>query len=259
MYKGFKTQPGSELILNTRISTFMKHVPNLITLLNLALGCTAIILAFSGDMFWVPHLVIAAALADFIDGLAARMLKVSSPLGVQLDSLADMVTFGVLPGVVVYQLLYEAIGYTVLWWQPLPAMLITIFSAIRLAKFNIDTRQSDGFIGVPTPTCTMFIISLLLITQNDRFELAQYIFQPIFLYAVTLIFSLLLIAELPMPALKFKHLGWKGNEIKYIAVALGLALVALLGGLGITIAILIYIFIAIVQKLLGFRRKVSVE
>jgi len=237
----------------------MKHVPNLITLLNLALGCTAIILAFSGDMYWVPHLVIAAALADFIDGLAARMLKVSSPLGVQLDSLADMVTFGVLPGVVIYQLLHEAIGYTVLWWQPLPAMLITIFSAIRLAKFNIDTRQTDGFIGVPTPTCTMFIISLLLITQNDRFGLASFIYQPVFLYAITLIFSLLLVAELPMPALKFKHLGWKGNETKYIAVGLGLLLIALLGGLGIAIAILIYILIAIVQKVFGFRSKVSAE
>jgi len=236
-----------------------RQVPNFITLLNLALGCTAIILAFQGQMVWVPHLIIAAAFADFIDGLSARMLKVSSPLGMQLDSLADMVTFGVLPGVVLYQLIYEAIGYTVSWWQPLPAMLITIFSAIRLAKFNIDTRQTDGFIGVPTPTCTMFMIALVLIAQNDTYGLAAIIYKPVFLYAVTLVFSLLLVAELPMPPLKFKHLGWKGNEIKYIAVAIGLALIALLGGLGIAVSILIYIGVALVQKLLGIGKKTQVE
>lgn len=228
-----------------------QHIPNLLTLVNLALGCISIVLAFNNQLAWVPYLVIAAAAADFLDGLAARVLKVSSPLGLQLDSLADMVTFGVVPGVVMYHLLLRAWGANNQWALALPAFTLTLFSALRLAKFNIDTRQTDGFIGVPTPTCTMFMMSLVLMVSHDRFGLSGFILQPWLLYLVVAVFSVLLVAELPMLGFKFKHLGWKGNESKITIMLLGFLLVALLGGAGIALAILVYIAFSGWRKIAG--------
>lgn len=227
-----------------------QHIPNAITLLNLALGCISIVLAFEGHLHWVPYFVIAAGFADFSDGLVARALKVSSPLGLQLDSLADMVTFGVVPGVAMYHLLQEALGQTALWWHFLPALLLTLFSALRLAKFNIDQRQTEGFIGLPTPTCTMFVISLVLIVKNNQFGLATIILHPLLLTLVALTLSFLLVSELPMMAFKFKHFGWKGNEFKYMVMLSGILLMVFFGGLGIAISILLYLVFAVLQALL---------
>ncbi|OWY22959.1 CDP-diacylglycerol--serine O-phosphatidyltransferase [Sphingobacteriales bacterium UPWRP_1] len=226
-----------------------QHIPNIVTLVNLALGCTSIVLAFEGHLFWVPYFIIAAAFADFSDGLLARVLRVSSPLGLQLDSLADMVTFGVVPGVIIFHLLKQSLGVNALWWQFLPALMLTLFSALRLAKFNIDKRQTEGFIGLPTPTCTMFFVALVLIVKNNQAGLAGFILNPMFLSITAVVFSLLLVAELPMVAFKVKNFAWKGNELRYILMVSGVLLLVFLGGLGIALSILLYIAVAFVQRL----------
>jgi CDP-diacylglycerol--serine O-phosphatidyltransferase len=224
------------------------HIPNLLTLLNLLLGCVAIICALNDKLYAVPYLVIAAAIADFGDGFAARMLKVSSPLGLQLDSLADMVTFGVVPGMTMYCLLqnaWETESATL--WQTLPAFLLTLFSALRLAKFNIDTRQSDSFIGLPTPANTLFIVSLIWVAQSE-YGFAAYLQQPIVLYIITVLFSYLLIAELPMLSNKIKHFGIKGNEKLLVFVVGALLLVLLLGRVGVSFSIIWYLLLSIMAK-----------
>lgn len=226
-----------------------QHIPNLITLVNLALGCIGIVLAFEGHLYWVPYVIIAAAFADFLDGMVARVLKVSSPLGLQLDSLADMVTFGVVPGVIIFHLLKQSPGVNAQWWQFLPALMLTLFSALRLAKFNIDKRQTEGFIGLPTPTCTMFFVSLVLIVKNNQAGLAAFILNPVFLSVIAVVFSLLLVAELPMMAFKVKNFAWKGNELRYILMISGVLLLVFGGGLGIALSILLYIAVAVVQRL----------
>jgi len=218
-----------------------QHIPNLITLLNLFLGCVAVIFAFSGRMEYVPYLVLGAAAADFADGLSARLLRVSSPLGVQLDSLADMVTFGLVPGVMMFQLLQIAWGGDVSLTKTLPAFMLTLFSALRLAKFNIDTRQTEGFLGLPTPANTVFITSLGLILHHDNYGLTSLLVSPWFLYLVTVVFSLLMVVELPLLSNKFKHFHWKGNEQRFILIGGALLLIALLGYTGIALAVVWYL------------------
>lgn len=231
-------------------------IPNLLTISNLFFGCMAIVCTFSAnpnDLYYVPYLVIAAALSDFLDGFAARLLNVSSDIGMQLDSLADMVTFGVVPGCVVYQLLFWGHGSTLdtHWLYLAPAFSLTIFAAIRLAKFNIDTRQTDGFIGLATPACTMFIMSLVLILEKNTLGLGGLVGNPYFLYAVIVLFSYLMVAEIPMFGLKFKHKSWEGNEIKYGFILGGLVALLVFGGLGIGLIVLSYILVSIYLFFVG--------
>lgn len=226
--------------------TTKQHVPNLLTLLNLFLGCVAIVCAMSGKLYAVPYLVIAAAVADFADGFAARMLKVSSPLGLQLDSLADMVTFGVVPGITMYCLLQNAYGERATLAQTLPAFMLTLFSALRLAKFNIDTRQTDGFIGLPTPSNTLFISSLIWVAESPTWSI--YLQQPAILYGITVVFSYLLVAELPMLTNKIKHWGIKGNETHLVFLSGVVLLIALLGRAGIAATVLWYVLLSLVLK-----------
>ncbi len=224
-------------------------IPHIFTLANLLLGCIAIVFAFDPEQFhYVPYLVIAAGFADFFDGFIARMLNVSSPLGVQLDSLADMITFGVVPGIAVYQLLYRAYDFNAHFLWLLPAFALTIVSAVRLAKFNIDERQHDGFIGLPTPSATMFIMALVLLLHSTQFHFDGLILNPLFLYAITALFSYLLVSHIPMFSMKFKHSGWQGNEMRYIFLVGGALAMILLGGLGIALIVLSYIMVSIVVR-----------
>lgn len=226
-----------------------QHIPNLITLLNLLLGCVAVVCIFEGNLSWVPWLVMAAALADFADGLAARLLKVSSPLGLQLDSLADMVTFGLVPGATMFQLLkiaYAGNEQTSMLWY-LPGFLLTLFSALRLAKFNIDSRQTDHFIGLPTPSNTLFVTSLIWVWQQNKFGMGDFLMQPALLYGIILLFSYLLVAEIPLFSNKLKHFRIRGNEIRLIFVFSSLLLICLLSAAGIALAIIWYIILSIVS------------
>ena len=201
-----------------------KHIPNAITCCNLLCGCLAIVQTFEGNLVWAAYLVGLAAIFDFFDGFAARILKVSSPIGKDLDSLADMVTFGVVPGFLIFQLLKTGIeinnqnnNFTSSNIAYI-AFIIPIFSALRLAKFNHDTRQTDSFIGVPTPAIAIFIASIPLILQQNRgFSI---LLSPYNLVLLSVIFSLLLVSEIPLFALKFKNFKWQGNEIRFVFLAL---------------------------------------
>jgi CDP-diacylglycerol---serine O-phosphatidyltransferase len=210
-----------------------KNIPNFITLLNLFFGCCAIASVLYGQFVQAFWFSLASGVADYLDGACARMLKVKSPLGQQLDSLADMVSFGVAPGAVVYMLLVKGLaGNDVLPIQltlaASPAFLITLFAALRLANFNIDTRQTENFIGMPTPSCAMYAIGLLLIYHFDSFGLGNVVTNPLFLYLNIPVLCWLMVAGLPMFSLKFKNLAWAGNEIRFIFAAFSVVLLVLL-------------------------------
>jgi CDP-diacylglycerol--serine O-phosphatidyltransferase len=237
-----------------------RHLPNALTCLNLLCGCLALTFIFRGELVIGAYLIGVAAVADFFDGLLARALRVSSPIGKDLDSLADMVSFGVVPGAILYTLLYMATGLEPgdagfslgslrsTWWPeilPYIAFIITIFSALRLAKFNNDTRQTTSFIGLPTPACTLVVASLPLILDHDSFALRGIIYNVWFLLALSLVLSGLLVAELPLFALKFKNLRWLGNRRRFIFVGLAVVLVSWLHAAGIPLAVLLYVLLSV--------------
>ena len=234
-----------------------RHLPNALTCLNLLCGCLALTFIFQNNLVTGAYLVGIAAVADFFDGLLARALRVSSPIGKDLDSLADMVSFGVVPGAIMFKLMSKATGFDS--WGYLPAgpypwtlyvaiffsFLITIFSALRLAKFNNDTRQTSSFIGLPTPACTLVVASLPLILAHDTFGLASLLLNPWLLLTLTVVLSGLLVAELPLFALKFKNLKWLGNRRRFIFVGLALGLVGWLHAAGIPLAVLLYVLLSV--------------
>ena len=233
-----------------------RHIPNAVTCLNLLCGCLALTFIFRGELVMGAYLVGIAAVADFFDGLLARALRVSSPIGKDLDSLADMVSFGIVPGAIIYQLLLLAAGsashrdYLPGTWPSdyllaYFGFLISIFSALRLAKFNNDTRQTTSFIGLPTPACTLVVASLPLILANDQFGIKGLILNPWLLIGLAVLLSGLLVAELPLFALKFKNLKWVGNRRRFIFVALALVLVLTLGAAGIPLAVLLYVLLSV--------------
>ena len=183
-----------------------RHLPNAVTCLNLLCGCLALTHIFAGRLEMGAYFVAAGAAADFADGLLARALRVSSAIGKDLDSLADMVSFGVVPGAIFFELLARGVGPGGLpEWVPYLGFTVSIFSALRLAKFNNDTRQTTSFIGLPTPACTLVVAALPLILAHDRFGLAPVILHPGLLLGLTALLSGLLVAELPLFALKFKN------------------------------------------------------
>lgn len=229
-----------------------KHIPNAITCLNLFAGCLALYNAFRGELEYAAYLVAIAAIFDFLDGMLARLLKAYSEIGKQLDSLADMVSFGVVPGTILFSLLSqsEASVFGIpAYILPFLGFTVTVFSALRLAKFNIDTRQAESFIGVPTPACTLFIASLPLILATSGFLYDDIILDPYFLLAVTFIFSYLLVAELPLFALKFKNLTWKDNATRFIFLGISVILLALVKFAAIPLIIVLYILLSIVKKI----------
>ena len=185
-----------------------KHIPNFITSLNLFTGCVAVLLAFRGDYQGAFIAILVAAVFDFLDGFAARLLKAYSAMGKELDSLADMISFGLAPGMIVYSLLSSTAGQSE--WLPYLGFLIPVFSGLRLAKFNIDDRQTSSFIGMPTPANAIFWAGMAFSFSPFLTENAWV------LIVLTVLFSYLLVAELPMFALKVKSLKWKENQIQYI-------------------------------------------
>lgn len=222
-----------------------KNIPNLFTLCNLLLGCIAVVFLFNGYEQWVPWLVFFALVADFADGFFPRLLNAHSPIGGQLDSLADMVTFGFLPGAILFFLLQRHFGYGTIIWVSLPGFLLTLLSAVRLANFNIDERQTMGFIGLPTPSACAFVIGLLaLYNAPQKGYLAYYFLHPAAIYASTVILSILLVAELPMFSNKFTHFNWQGNELRYSFGFISLAAVIVLGFAATLAIIPIYIILS---------------
>ncbi len=242
-----------------------KHIPNFLTCCNLFFGCIGIIFSFNGNLEYAAYCIGISAIFDFLDGFAARILKVSSPIGKELDSLADCVTFGVLPAFIMYQLMISASLEKVTQdlvdgqvptimdsYLPYIALIIAIFSALRLAKFNVDTRQSDSFIGVPTPANAILIGSIpLILLHNPTYSV--FILNPILLVALTIVMSLLLVAELPLFALKFKSFAFKGNEIRYIFLLSSVVLLVLLQFLAVPLIILLYVLLSIISNMVSVK------
>ena len=194
-----------------------RHIPNTVTCCNLFSGCIASVMAFKGNYELAITFIIIGAVFDFFDGMLARLLKVSGPLGKELDSLADDITFGFAPAAIVFSL-FKEVHYPdfllpIAEYMPYTAFLIAVFSALRLGKFNIDPRQSSSFIGMPTPANALFWGSLVV---GGHSFLISDSFNAIYLFILVLIMSLLLIAEIPMFSLKFKNLTWSQNKVSYI-------------------------------------------
>lgn len=226
-----------------------KHIPNTITCCNLVSGCVAIAYAFSGNVELSFTWIIIGAIFDFFDGMSARLLNVSSPIGKELDSLADVVTFGVAPSTILFSELsvmsYPAILEPLRSILPFTAYIMAAFSALRLAKFNLDERQALGFIGLPTPANALFWGSLI-IGAGKWLEATP--FMVFFLLGGILISSWLMVSEIPMFALKFKEWGWKGNQVKYIFLLTCIPLLAIFGLTGLAIIIAWYVIISYIIK-----------
>lgn len=231
-----------------------KYIPNSITLANLFCGTIAVVLAVENRLDWAALFVGLGIFFDFFDGFFARLLNVKSDLGLQLDSLADMVTAGVVPGIAMYQLLKGSTWVVenetaIVGFVPYIGFVITLASAYRLANFNIDTRQTTGFIGLPTPANTLLILSLPLILQYEPTEWMISILQNVWvLIGITLLSAYLLNAEIALFALKFKDYSLKNNGIKYLFLAVSAVLLILLKISAIPIVILLYIALSLVTK-----------
>ena len=215
----------------------LKHLPNFLTCCNLICGCLGIIGLWHGSEVPTAYFVWAAGIFDFFDGFAARLLKISSPIGKELDSLADMVSFGLLPSLFIFNLIgSDAPGYL-----PYIALLMAVCSALRLAIFNVDETQSDSFRGVPTPANALFITALPFL-DTSRFG---YLFDPMVLAAITVVFSLLLVARFELFALKFKNFNWGDNQLRFTFLGISVLLFALLQFAALPVIIILYILLSL--------------
>lgn len=218
-----------------------KHIPNMITCCNLISGCIATYWAFLGDYKLALLFIVIGAVFDFFDGMTARLLHVSSPIGKELDSLADDITFGFAPSAIVFNYLRPETELL-----PFIVFVMAAFSALRLAKFNLDERQALGFIGLPTPANALFWGSLI-VGAGDWMKSAPFISSNLSLIILAGIFisCWLLISEIPMFALKFKTWGWKGNEVKYLFLLSSIIMLAFLGITGMAAVIAWYIVLSV--------------
>ena len=226
-----------------------RHIPNTVTCCNLLSGCIASVMAFQAKYEAAILFIILGAGFDFFDGMLARLFKVSGPLGKELDSLADDITFGFAPAVIVFSLFkevhYPDFMQSVTNIFPYTAFIISAFSALRLGKFNIDTRQTTSFIGLPTPANALFWGSLVV---GGYDFLISDSFNAIYLFCLVILMSLLLVAEIPMFSLKFKSLTWKDNQTSYIFIIVCIPLLVVLGISGFSAIILWYILLSLVTK-----------
>ncbi len=207
-----------------------QQVPNVLTLLNLLMGCFAAVAALYGQPPAAAAFMTIGLVADYLDGALARAFHVHSMVGKELDSLADLISFGLTPACLLFGILNAGSSFSFqaeLPWQSFPVFLLTVFSTIRLAKFNLDTRQSMTFLGLPTPACAIFVSGLSLIHHYDLLGLGGLVGHPLFVYSCLGALCWLLVSEVPMFSLKFKRFTWAGNEIKFIFAAL--AILAIIG------------------------------
>ena len=238
---------------------FRRNIPNFLTLCNLAAGVVSVTLVIRGDLVWASVFIFIAALFDFLDGTAARILNARSEIGKQLDSLADVVSFGVAPGVIIFTMLSagcEGSCNVLERWGVTPyfALLIPLMSALRLAKFNIDIRQEENFIGMPTPANAIFFASVpLVVLLGHRFYplvqldiLQGFLSNTRALALITVLMSYLLVSDFRMFSLKFKTSGWNGNEPRYLFLAVTIALLVVFSVGGIPLAILAYFLLSLI-------------
>ena len=247
-----------------------KHIPNLFTLMNLFSGMIAVIMAATDELLLAAFFVFLGIFFDFFDGFFARKFNVEGELGKQLDSLADMVTSGVVPGIIMFQMmLYASKGMwfmelscetgnwqeyqeTYFYYIPFSGIMITLAAAYRLANFNIDERQTSSFIGLPTPAFSIFIMSLpLILFYSDNMLFIDLLQNIYVLLAITLFGSYLMNAEIPLFSLKFKNYNWKGNQIKYVFLLSTILLLIALKTVAIPLTIILYVLLSIVENVLN--------
>lgn len=244
----------------------MLNLPNILTMSNLFCGCCAFMLVIGGRPDLAAWFTLASFVFDYADGMAARALKIASPLGKELDSLADVISFGAVPAAMMYTLLSGAIcgapaffpmepletftpvgHFPVCLWA-LPAFILAMFSGLRLGKFNIDTRQAHYFIGLSTPACTIFVLGLTLATYNHRFNMETWLFNPFLLFPLLALLCYLLISEIPMFGMKIKRFDLKSNALVLIFAVLFASLWYIFHELALSIIIVLYVLISILQK-----------
>ena len=219
----------------------LRHLPNLLTIGNLLCGCVGIIFTIQYSTSMAAWFVWAACVFDFLDGFAARALKVNSPIGKELDSLADMVSFGVLPSIVMFQMMDIISSSSFI---PYTAFGLAIFSALRLAKFNIDENQKDTFIGLPTPANALFITSLVYLEG----PWSIFISNDLFLVVITFTFSFLLVAPWELFALKFKNFTWADNKMRFTFIGISVLLVAVWQAAALPFVILLYVLLSLLTR-----------
>lgn len=230
-------------------------IPNMLTLGNLVCGASAAIaILTNGDFKLAFWLIVASAVFDFFDGFAARLLKSSSAIGVELDSLADMVSFGLVPAVAMFSWYKEAVQISqlsdcVMGWGAYLTLIIVAFSALRLAKFNVDDTQSTEFCGLPTPANGLFCLSLAMLAQMGEIVVAKEI-----ILLISVVMAYLLISPIRMFALKFKGFGWKGNELRYSFIVACVVLIAAFTKFAVPAIILIYIVISLLRWIINSRK-----
>lgn len=231
------------------MNCILRSIPNSITCLNLFSGCLSCVMASMDELVWAMVFLCLAALFDFLDGFSARLLKAYSDLGKELDSLADVVSFGVAPSFMLYSMFgswfsavddtYDHLIYLIF---PYVAFLIAVFSGLRLAKFNIDTRQSESFIGLPVPANALFWASLVVGGGEWLFGLP---YREVLLLLLICFSCWILVSELPMFALKFKNFSWKTNKLRYFFVFLSALCVIFAGVVGISCAVVLYVLLSL--------------
>ena len=224
----------------------IRHLPNFLTCCNLLCGCFGIVFVLEGREIPAAYFVWLAGVFDFFDGFAARMLKVTSSIGKELDSLADVVSFGILPALVMYKMISTSSDSSAL---PYIGFTIAVFSALRLAIFNVDETQRDSFRGLNTPANTIFITSLPLLYN----QVGRWLYEPAVLVAITLLFSFLLVSRIEFFAFKFKSFRWEDNKMRFTFLLLAVLLLISLQYLAVPIVILLYIVFSLLDSYV-FRR-----
>lgn len=218
-----------------------KYIPNLITCFNLVLGCFTIIAIFESNLENIIYYVLLACGFDFFDGFVARILKITSPIGKDLDSLADMITFGIVPSLLMFVMIKNN---TTIKLLPYVAILIAVCSGIRLAKFNNDERQSDAFYGLPTPANALVLCSLPLVSHGLP-VLKNLLQNDFFLLSIVVLLSILLVSDMRLLTLKFKNFSWKNNELRYLLIIFSIALFLYLKMISIPFIIIFYFLVSI--------------
>ena len=214
----------------------------MITCCNVICGSLGIMFIFQDQLVMATYMVWAGAFFDFLDGLVARLVKASSAIGKELDSLADMITFGALPGFYIYKLIDQHDGLLAY-----AGFIIIVFSALRLAKFNVDTRQSENFIGLPTPANTIFITSLPFLSEIDLFSFLN---DPYVLIILAIIFSILLVSEIPLLSLKFKDFSWQKNKYRFMLLVFSAVMLIFLGINALSLVVVLYLVISLFWNLI---------
>jgi CDP-diacylglycerol--serine O-phosphatidyltransferase len=234
-----------------------KNIPNFFTCLNLICGCIAIVSVFHGNLIMLATMIFLASMFDFMDGLMARSLNAYSEIGKQLDSLADMVTFGVVPGIILYTMMInrdasEVIGngflFGIIKYFP---FIVTVFAAVRLAKFNIDPRQSSSFTGLPTPAMGILVTSFPLIIKYDTWHLAPFFSNAYFILAISIILAILMVSKIRLFALKFKTVKWSDNKIQFIFLICSGVLFSIFLFAAVPLIIILYIVLSQVNEPTG--------